>query len=90
MTGDIKNPYDKGMGLSTENEQQIYRSRGKMMMDNFLGGMMWSLGTLVGGAIILIVVGIFISKIDFVPIIGNWTHNILQETLKNQPIQKIK
>lgn len=78
------------MAFNTTNEQEIYRPRGKMMLDNFLGGMMWSLGTLVGGAIILIVVGIIISKIDFVPIIGNWTHNILQETLKNQPLQQIK
>lgn len=56
-----------------------------MMLDNFLGGIAWSFGTIIGGTILLLVIGFFISRIDFVPIIGGWVRNVTQEALQNQP-----
>lgn len=78
------------MGMSTQNDQMVYRGRKKMMIDNFLGGVMWSLGTLVGGAIIILIIGILISKIDLVPIIGSWLREILQEAFKGQAIKGVR
>ncbi len=53
------------------------------MLDNFLGGMAWGLGTVVGISIIAVSMGFLISKIDLLPIIGDWLANILRHTQAN-------
>lgn len=70
------------MGLSANSDQNVYRPRKRMMMDNFLGGMMWSFGTLIGGIIIIISAGVFLSKIDLVPIVGGWLRDVVQEAIQ--------
>ena len=70
---------------------QPYKSRPTIMLDNFLGGLFWSLGTFLGLAILTVVAGYFISKIDLVPIIGKWIAEILQNatTQIQPPIERI-
>lgn len=63
-----------------------YKTRRAIMFDNFLGGLFWSLGTFIGLGLLTVVVGYFLSKIDFVPIIGKWMAEILQNaTTQIQP-----
>lgn len=50
------------------------------MLDNFLGGIAWGLGTVVGISLIAVTVGFLISKIDLIPIIGDWLANVLRYT----------
>ena len=65
---------------------QPYKSRSKILFDNFLGGFAWSLGTFIGLGLLTVVVGYFLSKIDLVPIIGKWMAQILQDaTTRLQP-----
>lgn len=65
---------------------QPYKSRGKIMLDNFLGGLAWSLGSLVGLVILTAASAYFISKIDLVPLIGSLVAQILQNaTSQFQP-----
>lgn len=74
--------------MGTEHHNDIYRTRKKMLLDNFLGGIAWGLGTVTGGTLVLTVVIILISyllsKIELVPIIGDWVHAITQEVAKHQ------
>lgn len=65
---------------------QPYKSRPKIFIDNFLGGLAWSLGTFLGLAILAATIGFFVSKINLVPIIGSWIAQILQDaTSRIQP-----
>lgn len=61
-----------------EPKDKIYRPRGQMILDNFLGGIAWSLGTLIGATIIIALIGFILSKIDVIPIIGSWIAQIIQ------------
>lgn len=51
-----------------------------MILDNFLGGIAWSLGTLVGATIVIGLLGIILSKINLFPIIGTWINQIIEVT----------
>lgn len=67
---------------TSEKYNQVYRSRKKILLDNFLGGIFWSLGTFVGLAVIALIAGYFLSKINLVPIIGDWVAQILNHATK--------
>lgn len=68
-----------------ERFNQIYRPRREIFLNNFLGGVAWSLGTLVGAAIIVGIIGFFLSRVNLIPLIGSWLAQIIQEAIpKNQ------
>ncbi len=46
---------------------------------NFLRGLALGLGTVVGATILVSIAAFFLTKIDFVPIIGEWAARIAQE-----------
>ncbi len=69
-----------------EPNEKIYRSRGKMLLDNFLGGVVWSLGVWVGSAVIIGILLYFLSKIDLVPIVGDFVSSISEHVAKNNSI----
>ena len=65
---------------------QPYKSKKQIFIDNFLGGIAWSLGSLLGLTIITVIAAYLISRIDLIPIIGSWVAQILQDaTSKIQP-----
>ncbi|MDP3994207.1 MAG: DUF5665 domain-containing protein [bacterium] len=69
---------------SKERYNQIYRSKKQIMLNNFLGGIAWSFGTLIGAGIIVFAAGFFFSRINLIPIIGFW----IQEIIKSANIQQ--
>ena len=68
---------------------QPYKSRWKILFDNFLGGLAWGLGSFIGLAILAVAAGYIFSKINLIPILGTWIAQILQDaTSKVQmPVQ---
>ncbi len=46
---------------------------------NFLRGLAMGLGTVVGATILVSIAAYFLTRIDFVPIIGEWAARIAQE-----------
>ncbi len=62
--------------------EKVYRSRAKMLLDNFLGGIVWALGVWVGTTVIIAVLIYFISRIDFIPIIGDFIAKITEHVAK--------
>ena len=58
---------------------QPYKSRWKILIDNFLGGIAWGLGSFIGLAILAVIAGFVISKINLVPIIGTWIAQIMND-----------
>lgn len=60
-----------------------YRSRHEIMVNNFIGGLTWSIGAFIGIALLSVIVGLIISKINLVPVIGNWLSDILKVATHN-------
>ena len=62
-----------------EKYKRVEKSLGKMLLHNFLGGIAWSFGTFIGLGLLVLFISYFVSRIDFVPIIGDWVARILEE-----------
>lgn len=62
----------------------VYRSRKKILFDNFLGGLVWSLGMWVGTTVILGVSIYLFSQIDLVPIIGNFVADVTKYVARDR------
>lgn len=47
----------------------------------FLAGLIQALGATVGLALVLAILGYFISKIELIPIIGGWVSDIINQAM---------
>ncbi|MEL6550562.1 MAG: DUF5665 domain-containing protein [Pseudomonadota bacterium] len=54
-------------------------SRFRMMQAQFLRGLAFGLGSVVGATFLVSVLAFALSQIDFVPIIGDWATQIAEE-----------
>jgi len=59
---------------------RVNRPLGKMLINNFLGGIAWGLGVIIGTTIILALIAFFVSKVDFVPILGKFLSDVIKAT----------
>jgi len=66
---------------------KVERSIGKMLFYNFIGGIAWGLGVLIGTTIIFAIVAYFASNIDFVPIFGKFMANVIESAQTNLQAQ---
>ncbi len=67
-----------------ENFQKIDRPLWKMMLFNFLGGISWGLGVLIGTTLLVAVAAFFLNKkIDLVPILGRFMAEVLKSAQNN-------
>lgn len=69
--------------MSEEKYEQVTKSRKKIFVNNFIGGIAWGIGATLGLAIFLAVFGFIMGKIDVIPVIGTFvseTYNYVSET----------
>lgn len=63
-------------------------SKKQMMWNNFLGGLFWGIGTALGAILLLTVLGFLVSRLDFVPILGDFiaeiTHTVKEKESQTQ------
>ena len=57
------------------------QTRKQIVWNNFLGGLAWSAGTLVGLALLVAIAGFILQKIDFNLILGDWLGGIINQAL---------
>ena len=57
---------------------KISTSTKKMIVNNFLGGLFWGIGTIFGATIITTLLVIILGKLNAVPIIGDFIGKIIQ------------
>ncbi|HEY5601201.1 MAG TPA: DUF5665 domain-containing protein [Patescibacteria group bacterium] len=62
-----------------DKSERVYKSRSRLILDNFLGGIAWSLGTFIGFGAVAVVIGYFLSQVNLIPIIGSWVADILKD-----------
>ena len=65
---------------------QPYKSRWKILIDNFLGGFAWGLGSFIGLAILAVAAGYIFSKINLIPILGTWIAQIMNDATSKYQI----
>lgn len=53
-------------------------SKRSLMLSNFLGGLAWGLGSVVGATIVVALLIGFLKTINFVPIVGNFASQVIQ------------
>lgn len=63
--GDIK------LSQSNRNKHVYLKGRKQIMIDNFLGGISWGLGTVIGATLIVGILGLLIVRTRTIPLIGD-------------------
>jgi hypothetical protein len=51
--------------------EEVKASRHEIMVNNFLGGLAWALGTTVGLSVVVALAGLALRQISVVPFLGN-------------------
>lgn len=65
---------------------EIYNKKlPKILLHNFLAGIMWGLGVTIGAAIILAFGGFILSKINLIPFIGEYVKDIAEYVQNASP-----
>lgn len=63
------------------------RKKREVMLANFLGGLSWGFGTVVGATVVVALLIWILSWVNFVPIIGSFVNDILDVISKNQKLR---
>lgn len=57
--------------MGAENHHNVTHSRKEIIVNNFLGGIAWGIGSAIGATILITVLGLLISRLDYIPAIGD-------------------
>lgn len=68
-----------------EKHEQIHKTKKQIFFNNFLGGIAWGLGATVGVSIFFALVAFILSRINLIPIVGNFVVNVSSYILHNNP-----
>ena len=68
-----------------EAKDRIYKNRKRMIADNFIGGIAWSLGVVIGGTITLAILSFILGHINVLPVVGEFVGQIVEFVEQNQP-----
>ena len=71
-----------------EQHEKVYRTRKKIAIDNFIGGIAWSIGVLVGGTIVVALLGFVLGKVNLIPVIGDFVSQITMYVQNNSQLLK--
>ena len=63
---------------------EVSPSAKKRFIVGLLGGIGWGLGVIIGSTILVASIAFFVSKIDFVPILGKFLSDILKASQSSQ------
>lgn len=63
---------------------EVTASAKKRFLLGLVGGLGWGVGLTLGTSAIILIIGYFVSKIDFVPILGQFFSDIIKSTQSSQ------
>jgi hypothetical protein len=63
---------------------RVHVSTPRLVISNFLGGIAWGFGTVLGATVVVALLVFILSKLDAVPLLGDIVSNILENI---QPTQ---
>lgn len=65
--------------------EQVNNKMGKILRNNFIGGVAWGLGATVGVAIILAIIGLILRQINLIPVVGSFVAAVVKFILESDP-----
>ena len=68
-----------------ERFEQVEKSKKKIIVNNFIGGLAWSLGATVGIAVIITILGFIIKHVNLVPYVGNFVTGVIDFVVTKNP-----
>ncbi len=57
--------------------ERVTRSTSEMILNNFIGGVFWAIGTVIGLSLFLFVIGVLANYVNIIPVIGDFIADIL-------------
>lgn len=67
-----------------EPHNQVYRSRRKIMIDNFLGGISWGVGSAVGATLVVSILALLLAQSTQLPLVGKIVESVMTEVERQQ------
>jgi hypothetical protein len=61
------------------------RTKKQILLNNFLGGVSWGIGSALGAALLVLILGYVISKINIIPVVGSFVADVQQVAQQKQP-----
>lgn len=71
-----------------EKYEQVHLGKKQIFINNFLGGVAWGIGATIGASLLVSILGIILSQLDFIPIIGAFVSKILEFIEQNPRIPR--
>ena len=68
--------------INSHNFIRIYNSVWRLMWVNFLRGLAFGLGSVIGATFLVYVLVQILSQIEFIPILGDWALRLIAEVEK--------
>lgn len=68
-------------------EKAVIQSKKQIIVNNFIGGLFWALGTTVGLAVIIGILGLLAKNVDVIPYIGGFIADIVNFVQKSRGLQ---
>ena len=68
-----------------ERYKNVLMERKQIIINNFLGGISWGVGATLGLAIFFAILGLVLSKFDWIPVIGQFLTKINLYVSQNSP-----
>jgi len=62
---------------------EVSQSGRRRFLLGLIGGLGWGIGITLGTSLLLILIGFIVSKIDFVPILGNFLAQVIESAQTN-------
>ena len=62
---------------------EVNSSSKQKFLQGVLGGLGWGIGITLGTTVILAILGFVVSKIDFIPILGQFSANVIKAAQQN-------
>lgn len=81
LSQDIKDLRDELERLNNHRFIRVYNSTLRMMWFQFLRGLAFGFGSVVGASIVVSIVGFILNQMEVVPIIGDWAKQVAGEIL---------
>ena len=70
--------------LNDHNLMRIYSSSWWIIWTNFLRGLAFGLGSVIGASILVYITVQVLAQIEFIPILGDWALRLISETEKSR------
>ena len=65
--------------LNDHNLMRIYSSSRRIIWTNFLRGLAFGLGSVIGASILVYITVQILAQIEFIPILGDWALRLISE-----------